>query len=41
METSTTPTAAKGLWRATRGNEMARADMIVYLIFTYNLVSLI
>src|ERR1700731_4802438 len=28
METSTTPTAAKGLWRATRGSEKARVDMV-------------
>src|SRR5208283_4969761 len=28
MATSTTPTAAKGLWRATRGSEMARVDMV-------------
>src|SRR6202521_6005126 len=27
MDTSTTPTAANGLWRATRGSEMARMDM--------------
>src|ERR1700692_471270 len=27
METNTTPTAANGLWRATRGSEMARVDM--------------
>ena len=25
-ETNTTPTAASGLWRATRGSEMAKAD---------------
>src|SRR6266404_9914946 len=27
METRTTPMAASGLWRATRGSEMARVDM--------------
>src|SRR5271166_1890847 len=27
MPTSTTPTAASGLWRAMRGSEMARVDM--------------
>src|ERR1700688_1752130 len=27
MDTSTTQTAAQGLWRATRGSEMARVDM--------------
>src|ERR1700687_876210 len=27
MVTKMTPTAASGLWRATRGSEMARADM--------------
>jgi hypothetical protein len=28
MDTSTTPTAAKGLWRAMHGSEMARVDML-------------
>lgn len=27
METSTTPMAASGLWRAMRGSEMARVDI--------------
>src|SRR5216684_7877309 len=27
MDTNTTPTAANGLWRATRGSEMASVDM--------------
>src|SRR5271154_2924373 len=40
MDTSTTPTAAKGLWRATRGSEMAKADIFILfwrrrLGFTY------
>src|SRR6266851_7351298 len=28
MDTSTTPMAANGLWRATRGSEMAKVDMV-------------
>ena len=28
MDTSTTPTAANGLWRAMRGSEMARVDIV-------------
>ena len=34
-ETSKTPTAARGLWRATRGSEMAWVDMVTLGDFTY------